>query len=194
MFPFIYNDKEYQACTWVDAKTHRNNRPWCGTTFNASSHWGDCKEDCPIEGNHLLLHFHKALNLVSSLYQSAKLKMIMLASFHFGTMERHMNPVPGIMHSPREVASDGVPQLRPFRVMCILMRIGAVAGKIGVHWKVIVCCEFYFIVMTCNTSLSSCSCAQMLDKEEQRRRSLCLPILEWWQGAPRLHLGQRILR
>ena len=53
MFPFIYNGKSHNECTWDQAAPES---PWCSTKIDdkgvhveGHDEWGVCGDGCPIE-------------------------------------------------------------------------------------------------------------------------------------------------
>ena len=49
IFPFEFDGKTYNACTWDHAKYFGNGKPWCGTVANVKypKHAESCGPKCP---------------------------------------------------------------------------------------------------------------------------------------------------
>ena len=57
VFPFLYDGRFFDNCTWTNAYTERSGKPWCAITKTTDgqyedSEWGNCADNCQIEGNH----------------------------------------------------------------------------------------------------------------------------------------------
>ena len=55
IFPFRFEDKIYNGCTWVDNDPW-DDRPWCSTKVDVNGvhiggqgNWGVCGNECPID-------------------------------------------------------------------------------------------------------------------------------------------------
>ena len=57
IFPFTFFGVTYTKCTTYESP---ENVPWCSTEvdddgFHIKGNWGDCSDECPIEGKRIFL-------------------------------------------------------------------------------------------------------------------------------------------
>ena len=59
VFPFLYDGKQHYKCTQAQAGVSINTKPWCATSYGVGyltvGKWGDCRKECPTEGEVLRL-------------------------------------------------------------------------------------------------------------------------------------------